>query len=936
MPIPPNPDIIAYPVTDPTLIVSVSETPLDFEVGLDAPLDLYVETFALRKNLQTKSKSNTNPVRCGIFTHQIDIIGSSRLSIDLTGEDGTKDEINGYRGGNIEFYVEHVGNKDVDSLLLTVAGGDGLSRDSAFGADTDTGGDGGDGGTVSVLFGSIVGEAYRKAIQIITDLSLSSKKFPSDFQSVTNELVEACGTKEMKKAFELSETFVKMHHDLKSSNRDDFRDEIINILTKFSTIDDDVQASFTQCEKVTGGYGGKATSGGTDGKTGKEGTWSVKSILKSDAIWDCEICFVHPLQCRMLLDKAKLYYYVDGDDNRAKCMILLRRLRDRLLFLNYRPESPSNEPKLITAYKNAELRLFIPRAQEDAELASISDLQAIKDEVDGVLTQLNSGKDYYGHDESEAPPRRYEAYKSIIVESLESLKNAEMYYTEYVNSSKKEEERTSYLSHAKAACDTTKASNEVLIKLAKEEMKDRMVQIKSFTKLMKKMSEDLATEVGYIKSDIKGHSGVLFSDLLEALGQVFMVQNVPMAVLQGVGLLNRSQSKIPDEMGVEYNKSWLLDNVSNISGELDSIYEGYLISKVGKIDLLDPGAAKLQITANKLVTLLSNYNNILKDQTAELKKMLQDYVELLIVPADLVESTDLVLKRNAAVVRYNSCLAVMVKCYTENLAQDKVIDNLANVERQTVLTMDSPTMTIAMKKIYVAELQTIQGWLYKAQRAYNFEALNSTNILGQFFSSVDMSQYTYALVEGAHHSLFQAYNEYLDDYTSSRQPFYSLQYPLDEDDVQSIKSDFLDSALLHLSIAPPGPEATNSPFSNIVDIRLTRIRLFLPNVTTDGGRLHVVLTHLGDETLVDTKNAQITFSHKTYPVNFIYDIATSNPTIDGVVGNVNDTEMYALPGPFATWEINISKKNNPGLVFTEIEKPYLEFDGVYRPITPIE
>ncbi|KAF7889058.1 hypothetical protein EAF00_009358 [Botryotinia globosa] len=449
----------------------------------------------------------------------------------------------------------------------------------------------------------------------------------------------------------------------------------------------------------------------------------------------------------------------------------------------------------------------------------------------------------------------------------------------------------------------------MLIKLAKEEMKDRIVQIESFTKPMKKMSGDLTTEVGCIKSDIKGHSGVLFSDLLEALGQVFMVQTMPMAVLHGVGLLNESQSKIPDEMGVEYDETWLLDNVSNISGELDSIYEGYVISKVGKIDLLDPGAAKLQITANQLVTLLSNYNNILKDQTAELKKMLQDYV-------------DLVLKSNAAVVRYNSCLAVIVKCYTENIAQNEVIE--------------SPTMTIATKKIYAAELQKIQGWLYKAQRAYNFEALNSTNVLGQFFCSVDMSQYTYGLVKAAHQSLFQAYIEYLDDYTGSRQRFFSLQYILGEDDVRSIKFDSPDSALLHLSIAPPDPEATSSPFSNMVDIRLTRVRLFLPNVTTDDGKLQIALTHLGDETLVDTKNAQITFSLKKYPVNFVYDIATSKPTIDGVIGNVDDPKWYALPGPFATWEINIPKNCNPALVLTEIEKPYLEFDGVYRPITPTE
>lgn len=920
MPIPPNPDIIAFPVTDPKLILSVSETPLDFEVGLEAPLDLYVEIFTLRDNLQTKSKSNVDPVRCGIFTHDFEVIGKSRRSIDLTGANGTKDEINGYRGGNLEFFAEHIGDKDVKSLLLTVAGGDGLTRDNGLKSDVDSdGGNGGDGGTVSVLFGSIVGEAYRKAIQANTDLSIPSRKFPSDFQSITKELVEASSTSEMKVAINLSENLAKLQDALEASDKEGFQNELINILMALSEIDNSVQASFTQSEEVVGGYGGKASSGGTDGKPGKEGTWSAQSILNPEAIWDSKICFVHPLQCRMLLDKAKLYYYVDGEENLAKCLILLQRLRDRLLFLDLRPKSPENEPKLITAYREAELRLFIPSSQEGEELASISDLQAIKDEVDGVLTQLNSGKDYYGYDRYDIPPRRYEAYDEIIVESLKSLKDAEDYYTDYVESSNKEEKRKSYLSNAKAACDTTKASNEILIKLAKEEMRDQKVRIESFTKPMKKMSRDLTTEVGYIKSDIKGHRGVSFSQLLEALGQVFMVPNEPMAVLQGVGLLNESQSKIPDDMGVEYEGSWLLKNVSNISEGLDSIYEGYIVSKVGKIDLLDPGAAKLQITANKLITLLENYNSILKDQTAELKKMLKDYL-------------DVVLKRNAAVVRYNSCLAVMVKCYTESLAQDKVIENLANVERQTVLTMDSPTMTIAMKRIYVAELQNIQSWLYKAQRAYNFEALNPTNVLGEFFRYIDMSQYTYALVEAAHQSLFQAYNEYLDLYTSSRRTFSSHKYFLGEDEVRSIKFDFPDSALLQLNIAPPDPKATNSTFPNMADIRLTRVRLFLPNVTTDDGTLHAALTHLGDETLVDKKNAQITFSHKTYPVDFIYDIATNKPTTDGIIGNMDDPNLYALPGPFATWEINIPKNYNPGLVLSEIDKPYLEFEGIYRPM----
>ncbi|KAF7944292.1 hypothetical protein EAE96_010692 [Botrytis aclada] len=184
-----------------------------------------------------------------------------------------------------------------------------------------------------------------------------------------------------------------------------------------------------------------------------------------------------------------------------------------------------------------------------------------------------------------------------------------------------------------------------------------------------------------------------------------------------------------------------------------------------------------------------------------------------------------------------------------------------------------------------------------------------------------MSQYTYVLVKEDHQSLMDAYSEYTEAISS-------LKYPLEEDEVRSIRSDFPDSARLKLSIAPPGSLAPESPFSNMVDIRLTRVRLFLPSVTTKNGKLHAALTHLGRETLADAKNAQITFSHR----HILYNIATSKPIMYGIIGDLNDPNLYALPGPFATWEINIPNNYNPGLVLTGVEKPYLEFEEFYRPM----
>lgn len=132
MPLPPNADTIAYPAHNPTVILSVSEDALDFEAGLDAPLDLYVERFLLKKTLTTKNTNAKDPTQYGLYTNTISVAHDgpdrSRLSLDLSGADGgyikqadQKDETlvkNGFDGGIMNLYVQDIDHETVQSFFL--------------------------------------------------------------------------------------------------------------------------------------------------------------------------------------------------------------------------------------------------------------------------------------------------------------------------------------------------------------------------------------------------------------------------------------------------------------------------------------------------------------------------------------------------------------------------------------------------------------------------------------------------------------------------------------------------------------------------------------------------------------------------------------------------------------------------------------------------
>ncbi|KAG0152655.1 hypothetical protein PDIDSM_1135 [Penicillium digitatum] len=841
MPLPPNADTIAYPAHNPTVILSVSEDALDFEAGLDAPLDLYVERFQLKKTLSTKNTNAKDPTQYGLYTNTISVAQESPRPVStrsrLEWRDGgyfkqtdQKDETlvkNGFDGGIMNLYVQDIDHEIVQSIFLNVSGGKGFTPEDVIHAEKgETGGNGGKGGNVSVLFGTAAVTAHQMVAKLLEDLHDKGDAFPFSFQSPTSDLAVFCR-----------------------------RQNLPNISSSLEALN----RALVNKQKCTyqGGYGGGGSRGSIeDGKNGVHGTKGkevVHSLIQPELLWQSPICFAHPIQCRMLLDKAKLYFYIDGDKNLAQCKLLLQRLLGRLNFLNTSP------PLTLT------------------------------------------GKDFYGFDRRRVPRRTYMA---VSQSSTDAAK------------------RKDYVSKSATACQIGKATKKILIKEAKDHLQDCVFQIQSLTGPIKKAYGEIEGLTRDVKVEIRKDTIVPFDHLLEAVGQIVSVYRDPMELLKGTSLLQNDLPKIPDDSGVKVEKEYLVKQIDNITGSLDSLYEGYKVSKSGSIDLLDPGAAKLQLASGELAKLVGQYENALpSDLLKKLKKKLDD------------------LSRNDAVIRYNTSVALIIQCYTEIAALSESEKTLAGLERSTLAT-DSPVMTVAMKRTYMVLVQQLQSWLYKAQRAYNFDGLNSSNILAEFFGTIDTSRYTHALVSQAHNALYHAYSEYLDDQTKARTIFNTARYQLDASTCGSIQKGGQQGELLFIQIDPSNQLSADdgpSPFRGMSDVRLTRVRCFLPGAKTADGLLHITLTHMGDEALVDPRKKQMEFSHSTIPVDFKYQLRSGRydvaGTRDGIIGKLKDREQYSLVGPFTTWQIVINKEYNPGLDLSGVFDAYMEFEGAYRPLT---
>lgn len=243
----------------------------------------------------------------------------------------------------------------------------------------------------------------------------------------------------------------------------------------------------------------------------------------------------------------------------------------------------------------------------------------------------------------------------------------------------------------------------------------------------------------------------------------------------------------------------------------------------------------------------------------------------------------------------------------------------------------SPIVAAFVKRIYIEAVGTLQRWLERAERAYNFALVNDEDIITQHLKTgPGLSQNNYTSLAELHQYLFSQYNDQLENVGRARQTFHTMRYDLDKSTMLDLKDRNMHPCIKIPIFVDKGKE---NIFAGRTDVRLTKVRLFLIGARTSKQRLRVNLTHTGDENMLHTYGRKHRFRHQPVPVAFKYNTETleykGDETLDGDIGSTEGE--FSLVGPFTTWRVEINKEENSGLDLSRVEKAYMQFEGLFRP-----
>jgi hypothetical protein len=281
-------------------------------------------------------------------------------------------------------------------------------------------------------------------------------------------------------------------------------------------------------------------------------------------------------------------------------------------------------------------------------------------------------------------------------------------------------------------------------------------------------------------------------------------------------------------------------------------------------------------------------------------------------------------------MKYNALVSTLVRYRTESQSLQQQRDLL---QRANVATIDvhHPAIVVFMQKLYLNGIRTTEYWLYKAQRAYNYAALNDDNIIGDVLGDdPPFSRFDSTLLSAAHQNLLEAYQKYyLDKLGPARGKFHNRTVDLDpREHIEAIRESGKDSCTFFVKVVP------GKAFDGMANVRLLQVRCYLDGAqVSSSNKLHLTLTHAGMETLVDEVKKPHEFKHKAQILTaFKYHLETKEIELASTIGEGREESGYALVGPFVTWRVDVNIKYNIGLDLSNVTGGRLEFDGHYRPI----
>ncbi|EFR04543.1 hypothetical protein MGYG_07548 [Nannizzia gypsea CBS 118893] len=921
----PDSDTVQYPVVNPQLFLSVSDDAPSIGGTIKTPFAFYVEKFSLTHDLISENEEKEPFDKYCIYTGELygPELTSTGCSIIISGKGGVESDPDAYQGGTLQIFAEHVEAASVEKLHLDAGGGPGANRQPVTGKDVGPrGGNGGQGGRVDVIFGCIFEQAIEQGAEIVKGLMDPKKMWPTDFEDKIKRFVGFIALKEIMTAMTIP-TSLSTVKIMMATPKESIQPTLIQFLIDLAAQRDSLANAFEQHTNVKGGPYGTGSMGdkqrGPNGDTGKPGSHNVYILSDPGKILDSEVCFVHPTQCRMLLDMANLLWFCGSLDEKARSANIYSRLARRLAFLGDVKDQKISKTRLAEAYRKAEPSLFILSGAPGDEPISFTLLRAIKDEAQGNLLNLLSGKTIFGDDGEKVPRGSFGFYKTAVEPLLENLKEVEKTYRRFLGGEMNAEEKKQAIRNRLAQCDFRKRLVQDEIKEKKNDLDMNLQRLHLSTESIGPAKKSLMNAFKEVEEQVKTGVTVSWEDLMSALSQVIFVHgSAPMVALQGADLIHNAIEKLESDSGVKIDRSLLLHDAKDMKESIEGLAEGYTLLKDGGVDFDDPAATKLQVIAEKADAFWSQFEDILgKPVLDNLRKRFHDYIAI-------------VKERNAAVIGYTEAVLLLIKYQTE---LDALAAERADISREEYdqLGADHPTMTAFMKKLYTDAIHTTQEWLYKAQRSYLFVSLDRANVVGEQMEGFKFSTFNATTLISVNSTLITRYNTFLEKAGTEPQKFNGLRYDIDDMYVDMIKDSGTDG-ITHTVEIPVFDIHKPNPFGSMVDIRLTKVRFYLDGAETGSHFLDLTLKHQGKETILNKQDERFDFVHDPLITKFRYNIKdpmTMGPgTTDGDVGSVGE-DRYAMVGPFTQWTFQVTTDNNPGLNLANVSKAYFMFWFTY-------
>lgn len=482
--------------------------------------------------------------------------------------------------------------------------------------DGDDGGNGGPGGDVHLVYGAS-SRVLGLLMDILDHLEDDSKKWPADFKVDAQTFIKVLLSNEA--AGITTPYTIKSVDDVLKLDAVCMRKLVVYIYQRLSGPDEELDSALTHSINVSGGERGYGYKGSkkecTNGKLGQPGQWFVQRAARESGILNSEVCYVHPVQSQMLLDKANLLYFGGSDKEIKQATSILERLQYRLEPFMKPPSG--DEPPLWKAYRQAEGRLCIAKGPKDQEPASIRRLRAVGKNTTATLKRLSAGVDFYGKKPSEAPRGSFLFYKGMVNSLLGHLQTLEETYSQYASGDKTAARNLADIGHRKNLCRSSIERQIDLVNTAVDEIGNIAKAIEVSASIVMSARDSLVRSMKNLPAVLLTKSGLQFGDFVNAISQTLFTHGAMMPLMAGVqlgGLIHQSIEDVVRDDGAPVRKEYVLKKLRSVTGSVESVSEGYQVLKNGGIQLDDPGNEKLLITKERWDAIREEVSEALKSK----------------------------------------------------------------------------------------------------------------------------------------------------------------------------------------------------------------------------------------------------------------------------------------------------------------------------------